>query len=426
MSMSLRFILLLVFTQLLQLVCAQSTPKIRQLEKERNELHRRIDESETLLQSTGKDVKSQLENLALISGQIAERRRYLSAVQRDVNTIQQEINRLKSEMKILDEELKHKRVSYEKSLKYLHRNSSIQEKLMFIFSADNLSQMYRRLRYVRQYAEFQRLKGEEIKAKLSEIQEKKKVTEETYQAKIALLKHQESEKKKLEAQESDRKKLLASMQKKQLQIRSELDRQRKAANRLNAEIDRLIALEIEAARKRAEEERRRKEVQTKKQSGEEKVKKEKEQMDVYKVDDSDRKLSGTFERNKGKLPVPVTGPYVIVGRYGQYQVEGLRNVRLDNKGIDIKAKSGAMARTIFDGEVTAVFQYNGLANVLVRHGSYISVYCNLGSVIVKQGSQLKTRDVLGQINTDADGNTVLHFQLRKEKEKLNPELWISR
>lgn len=424
--MSLRFILLLVFTQLLQLVCAQSTPKIRQLEKERNELHRRIDESETLLQSTGKDVKSQLENLALISGQIAERRRYLSAVQRDVNTIQQEINRLKSEMKVLDEDLKQKRLRYEKSLKYLHRNSSIQEKLMFIFSADNLSQMYRRLRYVRQYAEFQRIKGEEIKAKLSEIQEKKKVTEETYQAKIVLLEHQESEKKKLEAQEADRKKLLAAMQNKQLQLRSELDRQRKAANRLNAEIDRLIALEIEAARKRAEEERRRKEAQTKKQSGEEKVKKEKEQMDVYKVDDSDRKLSGTFERNKGKLPVPVTGPYVIVGRYGQYQVEGLRNVRLDNKGIDIKAKSGAMARTIFDGEVTAVFQYNGLANVLVRHGSYISVYCNLESVIVKQGSQLKTRDVLGQINTDADGNTVLHFQLRKEKEKLNPELWISR
>lgn len=149
-------------------------------------------------------------------------------------------------------------------------------------------------------------------------------------------------------------------------------------------------------------------------------------MDAYRVDDSDRKLSGTFERNKGRLPIPVTGPYVIVGHYGQYQVEGLRNVRLDNKGIDIKAKQGAMARTIFDGEVTAVFQYNGLANVLVRHGSYISVYCNLESVIVKQGSQLKTRDVIGQISTDSDGNTVLHFQLRKEKDKLNPELWIAK
>lgn len=407
-----------------QCVCAQSTPKIRQLEKERNELHQRISESETLLRSTGKDVKSQLDNLALITGQIDERRRYLSSIQKDVNAIQQEINRLENELKVLDTDLQLKRERYEKSLKYLHRNSTIQEKLMFVFSADNLSQMYRRLRYVRQYADFQRLKGEEIKSKLSEIEAKKKVTEESYEAKVALLKHQESEKKKLELQEAERKKMLSSMQNKQRQLKNELEKQRKAANKLNAEIDRLIAIEIEAARKRAEEERRRKE-QAKKQSGSE-VKKPTEKMEEYRIDDSDRKLSGTFERNKGRLPIPVTGPYVIVGRYGQYQVEGLRNVRLDNKGIDIKAKPGAMARTIYDGEVTAVFQYNGLANVLVRHGSYISVYCNLESVIVKQGSQLKARDVLGQIKTDADGNTVLHFQLRKEKEKLNPELWITR
>ena len=423
-----KHILILIFTLLSGFVYSQSTPKIRQLEKERNELHQRISESESLLKSTGNDVKSQLDNLALISGQIDERRRYLSAIQKDINSIQQEINRLEGELKVLNADLKLKREKYEKSLKYLHRNSSIQEKLMFIFSADNLSQMYRRLRYVRQYADFQRLKGEEIKSKLAEIKDKKKVTEETYDAKLALLKHQETEKKKLEEQEADRKKLLASMQKKQRQLKNEIDKQRKAANKLNAEIDRLIAIEIEAARKRAEEERRRKEAEAKKQqpSNKEESKPVTKQMDAYRVDDSDRKLSGTFERNKGRLPIPVTGPYVIVGHYGQYQVEGLRNVRLDNKGIDIKAKQGAMARTIFDGEVTAVFQYNGLANVLVRHGSYISVYCNLESVIVKQGSQLKTRDVIGQISTDADGNTVLHFQLRKEKSKLNPELWIAK
>ncbi len=423
-----KHILILIFTLLSGFVYSQSTPKIRQLEKERNELHQRISESESLLKSTGNDVKSQLDNLALISGQIDERRRYLSAIQKDINSIQQEINRLEGELKVLNADLKLKREKYEKSLKYLHRNSSIQEKLMFIFSADNLSQMYRRLRYVRQYADFQRLKGEEIKSKLAEIKDKKKVTEETYDAKLALLKHQETEKKKLEEQEADRKKLLASMQKKQRQLKNEIDKQRKAANKLNAEIDRLIAIEIEAARKRAEEERRRKEAEAKKQqpSGKEVSKPVTKQMDAYRVDDSDRKLSGTFERNKGRLPIPVTGPYVIVGHYGQYQVEGLRNVRLDNKGIDIKAKQGAMARTIFDGEVTAVFQYNGLANVLVRHGSYISVYCNLESVIVKQGSQLKTRDVIGQISTDSDGNTVLHFQLRKEKDKLNPELWIAK
>lgn len=164
-----------------------------------------------------------MDNLALISGQIEERRKYLTAVQRDVNSIQQEINRLENELKQLGGELKMKQDRYEESLRYLHRNSSIQEKLMFVFSADNLSQMYRRLRYVRQYAEFQRRKGEEIKSKQEEIKDKKKVTEETYAAKMELLRHQEQEKKKLEAQEAERKKLLASMQKKQIQIRGELN-----------------------------------------------------------------------------------------------------------------------------------------------------------------------------------------------------------
>ena len=87
--------------------------------------------------------------------------------------------------------------------------------------------------------------------------------------------------------------------------------------------------------------------------------------------------------------MPITGPYVVVGHYGQYQVKGLRNVKLDNKGMDIKGKSGANARAIFDGEVSAVFQYNGLTNVLVRHGSYISVYCNLSTVRVKKGSLVR-------------------------------------
>jgi murein DD-endopeptidase MepM/ murein hydrolase activator NlpD len=62
----------------------------------------------------------------------------------------------------------------------------------------------------------------------------------------------------------------------------------------------------------------------------------------------------------------------------------------------------------------------------VRHGNYISVYCNLSSVSVSKGSKVNTRTVLGTIHTDSSGNTVLHFQLRKETAKLNPELWLGR
>lgn len=395
----------------------QSTPEIKKLEMERGELHRRITESESLLQSTGKDVKSLLDNLSLVSGQISERKKYLSIVQEELDSIRKETNRLEAELKALDNELAVKRKRYGESLVYLRRNGSIQEKLMFVFSADNLGQMYRRMRYVRQYADLQRLKGEEIKVRQARIEEKKKATEEAYRAKTELLGHQEAEKKKLEAQETERKRMLKSAQDKQVRIRKELERQRRSANKLEKEIDRLIAAEAEAARKKAEELRRKESAA--KNSG----KTGREGVDTS-AGGQEHKLSGVFERNRGRLPVPVTGSYVVVGHYGQYQVEGLRNVRLDNKGIDIRAKDGAMARTVFDGEVSAVFRYNGLANVLVRHGSYISVYCNLESVIVKKGSQLKTGDMIGRINTDRDGNTLLHFQLRRETVKLNPEQWI--
>lgn len=418
---------------------AQSTRKIRELEKQHAELQKQISASETLLQSTKKDVKSQLNNLALLSGQINERKKYIETIENDVKIIQTEVDRLQLELKILQRELADKKKKYEQSVKYMYRNKSIQEKLMFIFSADNLSQMYRRLRYVREYADYQRLQGLQVERKQKQVTEKQQTLLVSKNAKQEMLKQGEAERVKLEEQEKERKTLLTSLQKKQRSIQSEISKKRRSANKLNAQIDRLIEIEIEKARKRAEEEARRKaEAKRKAEAAKENVaaageskkgstvKTVPSKMDEYRVDSEDRRLSGVFTQNKGRLPIPITGPYVIVGHFGQYQVKGLRNVRLDNKGIDIKGKDGAQARAIFDGEVSAIFQYNGLSNVLVRHGSYISVYCNLSSVQVKKGSVLKARDIIGPVNTDKDGNTVLHFQLRKETEKLNPELWLHR
>ncbi|WP_304317504.1 murein hydrolase activator EnvC [Phocaeicola plebeius] len=420
-------------------LAAQTTPKIRQLEKQRNELKQQIAESETLLQSTKKDVKSQLGNLALLSGQIEERQKYIQTIENDVKAIQQEIGRLERDLKSLQKELKEKRQKYELSVKYIYRNKSIQDKLMFIFSAEDFGQMYRRLRYVREYADYQRLQGIQVQRKQKQVTEKANSLKNSRKAKEDLLKQGEAEKAKLEAQEQERKQILSGLQKKQRSIQSELAKQRRSADKLNAQIDRLIEIEIEKARKRAEEEARRKAEEARKKAEaakgstetsasakKETVKTSVEKLEAYKVDSEDRRLSSNFEKNKGILPVPITGPYVVVGHYGQYQVKGLRNVKLDNKGMDIKGKSGANARAIFDGEVSAVFQYNGLTNVLVRHGSYISVYCNLSTVRVKKGSLVRARDVLGEIHTNAEGETILHFQLRKETVKLNPELWIHR
>ena len=426
---------------------AQSNKLIKELESKRGALQKQIAETELLLKTTKKDVGSQLNGLAALSGQIEERKRYINSINKDVDAIGDELYKLERQLGVLRKDLADKKKKYESSVQYLYKNKSIEEKLMFIFSADNLTKMYRRLRYVREYATYQRLQGEEILKKQEQINRKRAELQQVKAAKESLLKERESEKAKLEVQEKEKRTLVANLKKKQQGLQSEIRRKKTEANRLNARIDRLIAEEIEKARKRAEEEARReaearrKAAEAKSTSKESEAKKSdsrkssssrksaaEKPMESYSMSREDRELSGNFANNRGRLPMPISGSYIITSHYGEYAVEGLRNVKLDNKGIDIQGRPGAQARAIFDGKVAAVFQLNGLFNVLIRHGNYISVYCNLSSASVKQGDNVSTKQSIGQVFSDMSdsGRTVLHFQLRREKEKLNPEPWLNR
>lgn len=412
---------------------AQSNQLIRELESKRGALQKQIAESESILQNTKKDVGSQLNGLAVLTGQIEERKRYILAINNDMEAIQRELASLGRQLNRLERELKDKKEKYEASVQYLYKNRSIEEKLMFIFSAKDLSQTYRRLRYVREYATYQRLQGEEILKKQEQIRKKQAERRQVMAAKENLLKEREEEKVKLEAQEKERRTMVADLQRKQKGLQNEINKKRKEANRLNARIDKLIAEEIERARKRAEEEARR-EAATRKKAAKDRSMAAagkavaSKPLETFSMSKADRELSGDFASNRGRLPMPISGPYVIVSHYGQYAVPGLRNVKLDNKGMDIQGKAGAQARAIFNGKVAAVFQLNGLFNILIRHGSYISVYCNLSTASVKSGDTVKTKQPIGQVFSDGtdNGRTVLHFQLRREKEKLNPELWLNR
>ena len=410
---------------------AQSNKLIKELESKRGALQKQIAESESLLQTTTKNVGSQLKGLAALTGQIEERKRYILAINSDMDAIDRELVSLERQLNQLQKELKDKKTKYATSVNYLYRNHTIQDKLLFIFSAQTLEQTYRRLRYVREYASYQRMQGEEIQKKQKQINDKRAELTEARKAKENLLKERENEKTTLERQEKEQKALVDSLRKKQRSLQSEINKKRKEANQLNARIDRLIAEEIEKARKRAEEEARREAAARKKAEKTESpsaAKPKAEPLEAYTMNKADRELSGSFASNRGKLPVPVTGPYIITSHYGEYTVPGLRGVKLDNKGIDIQAKPGAQARAVFNGKVAAVFQLNGLFNILVRHGAYISVYCNLSTASVKADDMVKTGQTLGTIFSDgADGGrTVLHFQLRREKEKLNPEPWLNR
>ncbi len=414
---------------------AQTNRKIEELKSQRGQLQEQIKQSESLLLSTNKDVKSQLGDLALINSQLEERRKFIKAIESEMVALDADILRQEKQLKQLQADLKQKQDKYAQSVRYLRKSRSIEDKLMFVFSAENFNQMYRRLRYVTEYADYQRLQGNQLKEKQAQVEAKRKELLAAREEKTQLLAQREEERSRIETKEKQQRALVNQLQKRQRNLQAELKKQRQQSQRLNAQIDKLIEQEIAAAKRRAaEEERKRKAVAQKAADSKKKGETPSEASSKNKGKDvpmmaeytGNRQLSGVFEKNKGRLPMPITGSYAIVSRFGQYAVAGLKNVKLDNKGIDIKGQKGAQARSIFDGEVSAVFQFGGYTNVLVRHGSYISVYCNLSSASVKQGQKLKTHDSIGTVATDASGNTILHFQLRKETTKLNPEQWLGR
>ena len=424
---------------------AQTTKQIRSLQSQSETLKKQIADSEQLLRSTKKDVTSQLSNLALINGQIEAQRTYIEQMEREVKTLDSSIVQLSAQLSELKRELDECKRKYSRSVMYMYKNRTTQNKLMFLFSAKNFSQMFRRMRYMVEYAKYQRAQGEIIREKEAAVKSKQDELLAAKTQKNRLLVAGREEQAKLEEQQKERESLVATLKKKQSQLQTAINKDRKRYNALNAEIERLIQKEIEAAERRRKEEearlRREAEERAKKEAAEsaKKGKSDKKAADASSskssksdalkfnaASEADVKLSRDFSANKGRLPMPITGPYVITGRFGQYTVPGLSGVQLDNKGINITGKAGAQARCIFDGEVTAVFSFGGYLNVIVRHGSYISVYCNLSSAAVKESQKVTTGQTLGTVANDGSGNCVLHFQLRKEKTKLNPEQWLAR
>ncbi len=477
-----------------------STGEIRGLQSQRTQIQQKIKEQERKLAANKADVKSRLENLMTINSEINQRQRSIDTIQKDISHLESNIGLLKSQLKTLEEQLQERKVKFVKSMHYMARHRSIQEKLTFIFSAKSLTQMYRRLRFVREYAAYQRNQGEILKQKQRQIDQKNLQLEQVKGHKGVLLYKGKQAHAALQGQQAEQQKIVAGLQNQQKTIQQVINEQRKKDALLNAQIDRLIAEEvakararaaeeakrkaaIEAAKKRAEELARKKaaaeaaarenarriaaakaeeerlkaaaeaaeaakksakeraqaaqaarEARAAREAAERKAEAEKRQADkdiadtkkesndVLTFSVEDRKLSSNFEANKGRLPMPITGGYKVVSHFGQYNVEGLQNVRLDNKGINIKGSAGCQARSIFSGEVSAVFGFGGTMVVMVRHGAYISVYCNLSSVSVHRGQHVSARQPLGNVGSD----NILQFQLRKETAKLNPESWLGR
>ena len=411
-------LILLTFFTSLTLSAQVTTAEIESLKKEEQSLKSQIANNEKLLKVAKNDVKSQLNNLMLINAQLGEQQRYVQQVEREVKRLKSDIRVLEKELARLVADLAQCKSQYQRAILYMHRNRITQEKWLFVFAAEDYRTMYRRLRYVTEFSKYQRAQGLAIQEKEEKVRQQQAELNAKKLKQEQLLADGRAQQKKMEENKKDRQQVVNKLKKRQSQLTATLDQQRKKASQLNARIDQLIQKEIEEA------ERRRKEAERlAKQKGATQQKK----ADKLKKDAAaDRKLSSNFESNKGKFAAPITGSYMISNRYGKYSVEGLKNVSLDNKGINLTGQRGAKARSIFEGEVTALFNLGGMYNIIVSHGKYLTVYCNLSKVSVKQGQKVTTNQILGTIATDDSGNATLQFQVRKGKTTLNPEQWISR
>ena len=434
-----------------------STPGIRNLQNEQANLKKKMNESQTQLATTRNNVRSQLANLQVINGRITEQKRVVTGIQQEVDTLTHRIGESEQQLRVLEADLAECKRKYSRGVLYMHRNRQTQNKLMFVFSANDFRQMYRRVRYAQEYTKYQRAQGLIVQQKEDAVRQKRDELSSQRNTQTALLAKGKAAQAQLEGQQKEQEMVVNELNKKQKELQATLAQQQRQYNALNQRIEQLIQAEIaaaerrrkaEEARRRAEEERQRREEARRREANRSKgsskssassssssrssstasssPRRSSSTPDFRPADNTDRILSNNFAANRGRLPVPITGAYVISSRFGAYHVDGLSNVTLDNKGINLTGQSGAQARSIFDGEVTAVFSLGGFSNVMVRHGSYISVYCNLSSVSVRQGQRVSTRQVLGNVARDANGSCTLHFQLRKETSKLNPESWIAR
>lgn len=399
---------------------AQTNSKVKEMERQRNRLELQLAESRKLLSSAQKDVDGQLAQLSALTAQIKKQKQFVARLDADVKAIDRELKSIEEQIQILQLELGRRREYYAKALQMMTNKNTFENKLMFLLSAESFNQMVRRMRYLREYSGFQQKQGEQLMAKQQELESKRQELEQAREAKKALLVKRMEEQDQLNKQLTEQNKLVAGMKRRQKEIRSRIAAQQRERDKLNQQIERIIEAELQA---QEAEQRNKKE----KSDTSIPVKTDKT-MPTYKESVADRKLSGSFESNKGKLPVPITGPYLLTSRYGVNYVEGLKNVKFNSQGVDVRGQQGCSARAVFDGTVSFVFEHPqvpGSYIVMVRHGQYISAYFNLTALRVEKGDKVKINELLGQVVTDAAGNSTMQFQLRKDKQSMNPEQWVA-
>ncbi|MEZ5070038.1 MAG: peptidoglycan DD-metalloendopeptidase family protein [Bacteroidales bacterium] len=370
------------------------------LESQKKKAFEEIKVAKELLEETEKEKAASMHQVQIIQRGIRSRRDLVSALEQEVRYIEQDMLEVQKQVETLEKEMEIHRDEYARLIYYAYTNQTNYEKLMYLLASESISQSYQRFKYLKYLSEYRVQKTEEIDSLVKKLEDQKVALEKLMGTKLNLITEKEREESNLVQEREKGNGLVLELQKKERQLQNRIKEKERIARELETQIRKIIE---EEARKAAEESR-------------------------MAVRTPEREVLGEgFQSNQGKLPWPVERGLITSG-FGLQEIQGLRGSSVKNNGIDISSSAGSDVRAVYEGQVTKVFAILGANNtVLIRHGEYLSVYQNLVQVRVKSGDRVSTKQIIGQaFSEENSGVSLIHFEVWKEKEILNPELWLSK
>ena len=380
--------------------------KQKKLEAQRQQVLKEMKQINALLFNKKKEEKSEITLIEDLNYKVSVRQNLIRITNEQANLLTREINANQKEITSLRAQLQELKDDYAAMVVKSYKSKSEQSKVMFLLSSSNFKQAYKRLQYIRQYANYQKEQGESIKTKTKELQALNIQLSKQKEEKQKLIVENRAAKRELEKELKQREVLMASIKSDMSKYAAQIKKKRQEADRLDREINRLIREAIAASNKKAGK---------------------KSSTGKFVLTPEAKKLAANFEANKGKLGWPVrTG--VIKGKFGKRRSLTDASVTQNYKSIYIATEQNSDVRAVFNGVVSEIHvMKRGNPTILVRHGNYFSVYMNLSSVNVKKGDKITTGQVLGKVFTNKiKGETLLGFRIYKNDQVLNPEYWLAK
>nr|WP_294934628.1 peptidoglycan DD-metalloendopeptidase family protein [uncultured Flavobacterium sp.] len=386
--------------------------KQRQLEERKAQLQKEIQEVQLRLQEEKKKEKN-------ILGQIAQQNKKISLSQKLINTTSKQKRLLSDDIYLkqleinkLNRELKDLKTDYSNMIVKSYKSRSEQSRVMFVLSSENFLQAYKRMQYMKQYASFRKMQGDEIKMKTNQLSVATTVLQEKKKQKEKVLIESEKEKREYEKDKAEQQRLAKIVQKDKKKYAAEIKKMQAETKKIDAQIRKMIREAIAAANKKTNA------------SGKTIVKSADDPA-KFVLTTEGKELADNFKASRGRLPWPVVKGYVSLG-YGDQPHPSYPDLTVHNSGVEITTESGSNARAVFAGEVLQVQVINANNKaVYIQHGDYITVYLNLSNVAVGKGDKVSAKQNIGRIHTNSSGKSVMKFLVLQNTTTLNPQSWIS-